>query len=322
VRVPARSNDFQAVVYFIKRHLAADATVTESAQLPDRVTGQMREVDVLVMGHIAGHPLRIGIECRSRSRKDPVSWVEEMRAKHDDLPTDRLVLVSASGFSKAAATKAAHYGIEIVTPGKPIADDGPLARLGRPQVEFRDVIHEGVVALHGGIELDGQSLTTELDPRHVLFASDGTELGPLSRLVVSIVQRVDLRAAVAAAQDGDERLVIQESRPRLHQSGYAPVEVYLRDEGSPPRLLPLRSLSIICASRVEVRPVPLSVGELQGAAFAYGSGQVAGTDAMLVITEDGSQGHVSVRLTDAARASSDWTADPASQELVPQTPRA
>lgn len=58
---------------------------------------------------------------------------------------------------------------------------------------LRDVIHEAVVALHGNIELDGESLTTELDPRQVLFASDGTELGPLSRPVLSIVDRADLR---------------------------------------------------------------------------------------------------------------------------------
>jgi hypothetical protein len=320
--MPARSNDFQAVVYFIKRHLAPDATVTESAQLRDRVTGQQREVDVLVTGHIAGHPLQIGIECRSRSRKDAVSWVEEMRAKHDDLPTDRLVLVSASGFSRAAAVKARHYGIEIVTPGKPIADDGPLARLGHPQVEFRDVTHDRVVALHGVVDLDGKLLTVELVPGHVLFASDGTELGPLSCLVDSIFEGLNLRTAVAAAQDGDQCLVIEQSRPRLPQPGSDPIEVYLKCDGDLPSLLPLHSLRIICASRVDVRPVRLSAGELQGAAFAYGSGRLAGTDAMLVVTEDGGRGHVSVRLTDAAGVSSDWTADPESQELVPQTPQA
>ncbi|MDP4509382.1 hypothetical protein [Nonomuraea turcica] len=74
--MPARSNDLQAVVYFIRKNLAADATVTESAQLRDRVTGRLREVDVLVASHIAGHPLQIGIECRGRSRKDAVSWEE------------------------------------------------------------------------------------------------------------------------------------------------------------------------------------------------------------------------------------------------------
>ncbi|MFG1874266.1 hypothetical protein ACGFIV_05450 [Sphaerisporangium sp. NPDC049003] len=100
--MPARSNDFQATVYFVQTHLASDATVTESAQLRDRITGEMREVDVLITGHMGGRLIQIGIECRDRNRKDCVSWVEEMRAKHDDLPTDQLVLVSRSGFSASA----------------------------------------------------------------------------------------------------------------------------------------------------------------------------------------------------------------------------
>ncbi|MEV0143836.1 MULTISPECIES: hypothetical protein [unclassified Nonomuraea] len=109
-------------------------TVTEAARgarvpAPDLARGgmllliavantQMREVDVLITAHVAGHRVEIGIECWGRSRKDAVSWVEEIRAKHDDLPTDRLVLVSA-------VAKARHYGIEAVTPGQPIAEDGP-----------------------------------------------------------------------------------------------------------------------------------------------------------------------------------------------------
>ncbi|MGW0203397.1 hypothetical protein [Nonomuraea sp. NPDC003201] len=46
--MPARSNDFQAVVYFIRSHVDADAVVTESAMLPDRTGAGLREVDVLI----------------------------------------------------------------------------------------------------------------------------------------------------------------------------------------------------------------------------------------------------------------------------------
>ncbi|NUP03908.1 MAG: hypothetical protein HOW71_34360 [Nonomuraea sp.] len=53
--MPARSNDFQAVVYFVKAHLDLDVVVTESAGLPDRTTGQTREVDVLLAAQVAGH---------------------------------------------------------------------------------------------------------------------------------------------------------------------------------------------------------------------------------------------------------------------------
>ena len=83
------------------RSAASGAVVSESASLVDRVTGQSREVDVLIACEVAGHRLLVGVECRGRTRRDDVGWVEEMRAKHDDLPIDRLILVSASGFTAA-----------------------------------------------------------------------------------------------------------------------------------------------------------------------------------------------------------------------------
>ncbi|MGW3353265.1 hypothetical protein ACWDA3_59110 [Nonomuraea rubra] len=318
--MPARSNDFQAIVYFIKKNLAPDATVTESAELPDRVTGEPREVDVVVSGHMAGQPLLIGIECRDRSRKDSVSWVEEMRAKHDDLPTDRLVLVSKSGFSKAAVIKARHYRIELVTPGQPIADDGPLAALKRTQVEFRDVTYDQLVAVHGTLDVDGHPHTSELTPDHVMFAADGTELGPLVELLQATFDTANLRPALAEAVDGNQYLVIDVTRPRLPRETGDPIEVYLRRESDPPVLVPLLWLRLIRASRVDIRPVELTAGELQGDAFAYGSGRVAGIDALLVLTQAGDREHLSVRFTDPTGATSDWNADPESQELIPHVP--
>ena len=42
--VPQRSNDFQRLVYLVKTHVAAGATVTESKLLPDWIAGTKREV--------------------------------------------------------------------------------------------------------------------------------------------------------------------------------------------------------------------------------------------------------------------------------------
>jgi hypothetical protein len=321
--MPARSNDFQAVVYFVQRHLAPDATVTESAQLRDRVTGQNREVDVLITADLAGQSTHISIECRKRSRKDHVSWVEEMRAKHDDLSTDQLVLVSATGFSKAAAVKARHYGIETFTPGQPVADDGPLARLRHPSVETRDLTIKDLIALRGTFEVDGQSHTTTLTMNHVMFAADGAQLGLLADLVTSTMNGLDRRPIVAAARDGDQVINITVTDPRFRLDEAGPVTVYLRrdDVGDVPvQLMLLLEIQIICVIGVDVRSVDLSAGELQGAAYAYGCGRVGGVDALLVFTHTGDGGHLAVRLTDADGAVTDWSADPSSQELLPHGP--
>ncbi|MFF4192829.1 hypothetical protein [Nonomuraea sp. NPDC001831] len=70
--MPARSNDFQAVVYFIRSQVDADAVVTKSVMLPDRTGSGLREVDVLITSRARdGRQVRIGssavITARSRT---------------------------------------------------------------------------------------------------------------------------------------------------------------------------------------------------------------------------------------------------------------
>ncbi|MET8991935.1 restriction endonuclease [Nonomuraea wenchangensis] len=221
--MPARSNDFQAVVYFVKAHLDPNVTVTESASLPDRTSGKMREVDVLLTAHVAGHRVQIGVECRDRGRKADVPWVEEMRAKHADLPTDRLVLVSASGFTRTALIKAQHYNIETVTPERPIAQDGPLAlaRLKHPLADLHNIVRRDLVAIHGQVEFDdGQLHESEPTLDHVLFTADGTEIGHIADLIVSTRDRLDPRAAIAA--------MYEQVRTEQQVVWSSPADVFLR----------------------------------------------------------------------------------------------
>jgi hypothetical protein len=102
--VPKRTNLFQQVVAIIHEHLAGDGVVVEeSAMLTNRLTGKKREVDVVLRSTTAGHQFVIGVEAASR-QPDPISveWVEQMIAKHQNLPTDKVVLVSETGFTEQA----------------------------------------------------------------------------------------------------------------------------------------------------------------------------------------------------------------------------
>jgi len=114
--MPKRTNPFQKFIYDIKKQTAGSAIVTESKMLIDKITGDEREVDVVLETNIAGHDIIISIECVDRKRKMGVKWVEEMKTKHDSLPTDKLVLCSRTGFAKSALKKAEHYGIDCSTP--------------------------------------------------------------------------------------------------------------------------------------------------------------------------------------------------------------
>jgi hypothetical protein len=97
--MPKRSNEFQKLVFLVKKHVAPGPTVTESKFLRDRVTGANREVDVCIESTIGGHEILVSIECRDRGRRADVGWVEEMKAKHERLPTNALVPISKSGFT-------------------------------------------------------------------------------------------------------------------------------------------------------------------------------------------------------------------------------
>ena len=103
--MPKRSNAFQNLFHILYRQLAGHATVTESKMLHDNVTEEEREVDIVIESEVAGHKITIGVECNAQTRKLCVEWVERMRGKHQNLPTDKLILVSQSGFDRSATKK-------------------------------------------------------------------------------------------------------------------------------------------------------------------------------------------------------------------------
>lgn len=114
--MPARSTPFQKLVHHIQAQLAEGHSVQESAMLRHRLTGEEREVDVVIRSAVGEHPIVVSIECIDRKRRADSTWVEQMKAMHEHLETDRLVLVSRSGFYKPALSLAASLGIATYTP--------------------------------------------------------------------------------------------------------------------------------------------------------------------------------------------------------------
>ena len=125
--MPRRSNQFQRLVLLINGCLAGNTRVTESAMVPDKITGELREVDVLITANASSYEVQIAIEVVARGRKADTPWVESMQSKHATLPTDKLILVAESGFTAPALRKAQFYGIEAVTIEDAFATDWKLA---------------------------------------------------------------------------------------------------------------------------------------------------------------------------------------------------
>ena len=188
--MPRRTNAFQRLVTLLTAMLAGRAQVTESAMLTDRVNGEQREVDILVAAVAGGYTMQLGIEVISWARPADTPWVEKMRAKHDNLPTDKLVLVSESGFYEPARRKAEFYGIEVLTLEEANEADWPLIATLTATGVFEVMTVSFEVA--GILEQDDGSREQISIP---LIASFSTPDGPMTidQFVRSILDRQDVR---------------------------------------------------------------------------------------------------------------------------------
>lgn len=104
------------------------ASVQESVPLKERSSALMREADILIEYELAGGKFRIAIECRDRSRKDDISWIDALIGKYGDLDIEinKVVAVSRSGFSEPAKKKALAKNIKTMTLAKALTSKWPL----------------------------------------------------------------------------------------------------------------------------------------------------------------------------------------------------
>lgn len=117
--MPKRTNAFQHLIARIERSLNLNGiNVTESKEFIDSSINEIREVDVVIESIQENHPFVISVECTGvseNSRPATVEWVEQMWGKHSTLPTNKLILVSKTGFTKTAKKKAAFWNIETLS---------------------------------------------------------------------------------------------------------------------------------------------------------------------------------------------------------------
>lgn len=109
-----QSNAFQKLIYYIHNKIEfSEVKVTESALLRENNIDQTveREVDIL----IEKQDRRIAIECRDRSAKDDIQWIDGLIGKYKNLDVDKVIAVSNFGFSQNAYLKAKMNSIDLQT---------------------------------------------------------------------------------------------------------------------------------------------------------------------------------------------------------------
>lgn len=137
---------FQNLTAIIERAFSTDAhTKVESPKyLPELALGMLREFDVVITFSKGHHTNITALECKDYKRPVSIGTVDEFKAKCGDCGVNRGILVSSSGFTKAARKKAASKGIECMTLKEAEADDWltPAVSLQHRVVYFQRIFYD------------------------------------------------------------------------------------------------------------------------------------------------------------------------------------
>lgn len=108
------AKQFEALVARIEQVFAQNGVkVTTPDRIRNSVTDTLQEVDVSIRSRVVTTDVLITIECRKRSKKDDVRWIQELVTKRADLRINKTIAVSATGFTKAARRAAHKHDIEL-----------------------------------------------------------------------------------------------------------------------------------------------------------------------------------------------------------------
>lgn len=106
--------EFELLVARVEQALAGDGVKVVS---PDRIrsliTGRLREVDASLRTRVGSSDVLVTVECRKRSAKQDVTWIEQLGCKKPSIGAARTIAVASSAFSKDAIEVAKHYGIDL-----------------------------------------------------------------------------------------------------------------------------------------------------------------------------------------------------------------
>jgi hypothetical protein len=278
--MPKRSDLFQDVVAIIHRHMAGEAEVEESAMLVNRLTGDVREVDVVIRSQVAGHPVTVAVEATSGKRRANVGWVERMVGKHQNLPTDRLVLVSEGGFSAKARELAQREGAIALSP-KDLEGENPSAQIvGRLKSLWPKLLALTPERFRVFIErADGTAGWFRAESDHLLFLEDGDPVATLNGFAHRLIQK---RFPEIAEQLGMNRIaedldawfsLESEGLHGSNDSGRLPLFVR-HEEIDPPEFHRVTRLVIDGKAHIEVRELALRhmrLGDVHARRSARGS---------------------------------------------------
>jgi hypothetical protein len=272
--MPPRSTTKQRVIVLLRELLTTEGfKVTESKLMPDQRTGQPREVDVVMEGKLNDVDLRICFEVVEHKRKATVPWVEGQLKKHEHLGTNKLYLVSWSGFTKDCEAVARAGGAELVTVD--LRGPGPTLYVGRIDMRPTRV-------LFNVEQPDGDS-TCVSPPLHTNLYSRGGEL---------VGQAAQLFRLLGQPEVGRRFLEMAYEHPQRDQLIHFQAGLPLPDDGLHLRrepdgaLHPIAGIELVGEFRWKLEPLDLHLAAFLKTPFAFGQSTVVGSNVLAVALLD------------------------------------
>jgi hypothetical protein len=278
---------------------SGDATVRESVELVEIVSGNPREVDVVAVGEVAGHGTIVGIECRDWKRKQDVQWVEQADNKFKDLGANVKVLVSSSGFTKGALAKATQYGIKAITPGGVTSEFVGRLVNNAEQIQYHHWVTLTLKA-EAVINQDGLSQRQELPGNVPVLLADGSE----ASIFVDLVNHV-MRSHTRMHDDewneifrkGEETYGKGKVKYIATGDGPQPLfngqKVYLKgvsNKTGEEELFEIANVIVEFETQRTIADVPLTHGEYDGTYFSTGTAALGEGNTLQVVSRETADG--------------------------------
>jgi hypothetical protein len=277
--MPKRSTPIQAIVRLVRQHFAQPGvTITESKELRDAVLGIDREVDIVIEGELDGEPMVISVEVIEHGRPATLPWVEQILRKHRNLPTNRLLLVSKSGFSPKAVAAVEHEAgrVQALTP-EVIEVDGEV----KVKSLFVDAINYSPT--NCTVFVRPTRIPVAGEPLIDIYSKEGDLLGPLAYLVQDALGLDEVRRRLSfIAHEHPEK-----DQVKAFSIGIAisQLDYYLR-QNETGHLHLIEELEIWGDFSVSQTEVPLSLTRLGERIYGAAEAPIAGRPAVWVGTTD------------------------------------
>ena len=108
----------------------SDVKVERNVFLPSQLTGDPRQIDVLLRSEVACLSMLTIIECRDYKKKLNVTYVDGLHSKLLEVAAHKAVFVTRRGFTKGAMRKAERLKITLCTPHQSSEDFAKRAGSG------------------------------------------------------------------------------------------------------------------------------------------------------------------------------------------------